>query len=58
MVFLKEFAKTVHKIMDIIIKTGFESVKHNIRFQPQTVFKGEKLVLAQHVRNVEELRKK
>ncbi|CAH2101165.1 unnamed protein product [Euphydryas editha] len=43
--------------MDIIIKTGFESVKHNIRFQPQTELKGKKLVLAEHVRNVEELRK-
>lgn len=43
--------------MDIIIKTGFESITHNISFQPQTVIKGNKLVSAEHVRNVEELRR-
>ncbi|KAL4715749.1 hypothetical protein ACJJTC_006328 [Scirpophaga incertulas] len=42
--------------MDIIIRTGFESIKHKIHFQPQTEQKGKKLVLAQHVREVEELR--
>ncbi|KAJ8720775.1 hypothetical protein PYW08_006240 [Mythimna loreyi] len=42
--------------MNVIIKTGFESVKHTISFQPQTMLKGNKLVLAGHVRNVEELR--
>ncbi|XP_048515472.1 uncharacterized protein LOC110116957 isoform X2 [Athalia rosae] len=42
--------------MDIIIRTGFESIKHKIHFQPQTEQKGKKLVLALHVREVEELR--
>ena len=42
--------------MDIIIRTGFESIKHKIHFQPETEQKGKKLVLAQHVREVEELR--
>ncbi|KAJ8730850.1 hypothetical protein PYW08_002263 [Mythimna loreyi] len=44
--------------MSIVLKTGFVSVTHNIKFQPQTVFKGKLLVLAGHVRDVEELRTK
>ncbi|XP_026740625.1 uncharacterized protein LOC113503032 [Trichoplusia ni] len=48
--------KTIKENMDVIIKTGFESVKHEISFQPQTMLKGKKMVLAEHVRNVEELR--
>ncbi|GBP83663.1 hypothetical protein EVAR_61057_1 [Eumeta japonica] len=42
--------------MNIIIKTGFETITHNISFQPRTEIKGNKLVLAEQVRNVEELR--
>ncbi|RVE54869.1 hypothetical protein evm_000636 [Chilo suppressalis] len=44
--------------MSIVLKTGFVSVTHYIKFQPQTVFKGKLLVLAGHVRDVEELRTK
>lgn len=43
--------------MDVIIKTRFQSISHKIEFQPQTVIKGKKLVLAEHVRDVEEHRK-
>ena len=34
--------KTIKENMDVIIKTGFESVKHEISFQPQTMLKGKK----------------
>ena len=44
-------------IMDIIIKTGFQSIKHTIEFQPQTKIKGKNLVLAGHVRDVQEFRR-
>lgn len=44
--------------MSIILRTGFVSIIHNIKFQPQTVFKGKLLVSAGHVRDIEELRKK
>lgn len=43
--------------MNIVIKTGFEKVSHNILFQPATVPKGKQLVDANHVRNVVEYRK-
>ncbi|KAK0159868.1 hypothetical protein PV327_010934 [Microctonus hyperodae] len=43
--------------MDIIIKTGFRSISHNIEFQPATVIKGKNLALAEHVRDVEEHRR-
>lgn len=43
--------------MDIVIKTGFEKVTHDISFQPETVPKGKELVKANHVYNVEECRK-
>ena len=43
--------------MDIIIKTGFQSIKHTIEFQPQTKIKGKNLVLAEHVRDVQEFRR-
>ena len=39
--------------MDIITKTGFQSIKHTIEFQPQTKIKGKSLVLAEHVRDVQ-----
>lgn len=29
--------------MDFILKTGFESVKHKISFQPQTTMKGNNM---------------
>ena len=35
--------------MDIIIKTGFQSITHTIEFQPQRKIKGKNLVLAEHV---------
>lgn len=43
--------------MDIIIKTGFQSITHQINFQPATVTKGKNLALAEHVRDVEEHRR-
>lgn len=43
--------------MDVIIKTGFQAVNHQIEFQPQTIIKGKNLVTAQHVRDVEEHRR-
>lgn len=43
--------------MDIIIKTGFQSVTHQIKFQPETMTKGKNLALAEHVRDVEEHRR-
>ncbi|XP_050509191.1 uncharacterized protein LOC126886347 [Diabrotica virgifera virgifera] len=43
--------------MDAIIKTGFKKINHRITFQPNTQSKGKALVLASHVKNVEELRK-
>ncbi|XP_074100239.1 uncharacterized protein LOC141528206 [Cotesia typhae] len=43
--------------MDIIIKTGFQSITHQIEFQPETMSKGKKLVDAGHVREVEEHRR-
>lgn len=42
--------------MNIIIKTGFQKVSHNIKFQPVTEHKGEELCKAGHVREVEEVR--
>lgn len=42
--------------MDVIIKIGFESVKQKTNVQPRTMWNGNKLVLAEHVRNLEELR--
>lgn len=41
----------------IIIKTGFEAIIHDIQFQPTTIPKGKLLVNADHVLQVEELRK-
>lgn len=43
--------------MDIIIKTGFQSITNQIEFQPETMTKGKKLVDAGHVREVEEHRR-
>ncbi|OXU17286.1 hypothetical protein TSAR_003091 [Trichomalopsis sarcophagae] len=43
--------------MDIIIKTGFEKIIHDIQFQPETVPKGTALFNSHHVINVEEHRK-
>lgn len=43
--------------MDIIIKTGFEKITHEIEFQPATEPKGKKLVEAKHVYGVQEHRK-
>ena len=43
--------------MDIIIETGFQSIKHTKEFQPQTTIKGQNLVLAEHVRDVQEFRR-
>ncbi|XP_074101313.1 uncharacterized protein LOC141528918 [Cotesia typhae] len=43
--------------MDIIIKTGFQCITHQIEFQPATVSKGKNLALAEHVRDVEEHRR-
>ncbi|XP_053597208.1 uncharacterized protein LOC103570404 isoform X3 [Microplitis demolitor] len=45
------------KDMDIIIKTGFQSITYQIEFQPETMTKGKKLVDAEHVREVEEHRR-
>lgn len=42
--------------MNIIIKTGFQSISYNTDFQPATITKGKKLVEANHVFNVEERR--
>lgn len=43
--------------MDVIIKTGFQAISHQIKFQPDTEMKGKKLADAEHVRDVEEHRK-
>ena len=43
--------------MDIIIKTGFQSIKNTIEFQPQTKIKGKNLVLEEDVRDVQEFRR-
>lgn len=43
--------------MDIIIKTGFQSISHGIEFPPETITKGKKLALAKHVRDVDEHRR-
>ena len=43
--------------MNIIIKKGFQSITHTIEFQPQTKIEGKNLVLAEHVRDVQELRR-
>ncbi|XP_043276013.1 uncharacterized protein [Venturia canescens] len=43
--------------MDIIVKTGFKKIKHDIIFQPETVPKGKELVKANHIYNVEEFRR-
>ena len=40
----------------IIIKTRFETISHQIEFQPKTIPKVKALVDAQHVLNVEEHR--
>lgn len=40
----------------LIIKTGFRAITHDITFQPQTTIKGRKLVLAQHVQDVKEIK--
>lgn len=42
--------------MNIIIRTGFQKVTHNIQFQPMTQQKGKLLMDADHVQNVEEHR--
>ena len=42
--------------MNIIIKTGFETISDKIQFQPKSVQKGKQLVEAKHVKNVEEHR--
>lgn len=43
-------------VMNIIIKTGFEKICHNIIFQPETMPKGKELVKAEHVHDVQEQR--
>lgn len=43
--------------MEIIIKTGFEKITHDIQFQPATIPKGRDLVKAHHVLSVEEHRR-
>lgn len=40
--------------MDIVIKTGFQRITHNIVFQPKTDDKGKALCKAGHVREVSE----
>ena len=42
--------------MNIVIKTGFQNISHNILFQPETVPKGKLLFEAKHILNVEEHR--
>lgn len=42
--------------MNVIIKTGFQSVNHDITFQPETLLNGKQLVSTHHVRHVKELR--
>lgn len=41
--------------MDMVIKTGFDSVTHSIPFRPQTEEKGKALAVS-HVVRVEEIR--
>lgn len=43
--------------MEILIKTGFQKVSHNLFLQPETVPKGIKLFKAEHVQRVVERRK-
>lgn len=43
--------------MDLIIRTGFQKIKHRIDFQPITPKKGEDLCKSGHVFDVQELRK-
>ena len=43
--------------MEILIKTGFEKITHEILFQPETIPKGKLLVKTSHVCSVEEHRK-
>ncbi|KAK0161646.1 hypothetical protein PV327_010099 [Microctonus hyperodae] len=43
--------------VDIVIKTGFKTITHNIAFQPATVAKGKNLALAEHVKDIEEHRR-
>lgn len=42
--------------MDIILKTGFGKITHDIVFNPSTIPKGRELVNANHVYGVEEIR--
>ncbi|XP_066591618.1 uncharacterized protein [Prorops nasuta] len=42
--------------MDVIIKTGFPRITHDINFQPETFKKGKALFNAQHICNTEEHR--
>lgn len=42
--------------MDVIIKTGFESVKTQNKLSAPSILKRNKLVLAKHARNFGELR--
>ena len=42
--------------MQIIIKTGFEKVTHNVDFHPNSQAKGQSLVESGHVRDVHEFR--
>lgn len=43
--------------MDVVIKTGFEKITHDIVFNPSTVPRGKNLAAAGHVQFVEEHRK-
>lgn len=43
--------------MDIILRTGFSQIKHNISFYPESMPKGVNLVKANHVLSVEEIKK-
>lgn len=42
--------------MDVVIRTGFEAVSFSINFYTETIRKGKLLVLANHVKRVEEVR--
>lgn len=43
--------------MDIVLRTGFSKIKCNIDLNPESMSKGMKLVKANHVLSVEEIRK-
>lgn len=44
------------KIMNLLIRTGFNKISHSISFQPETTKKEKQLIKAKHVINVKELK--